>query len=261
MAKTVFEIVNARYAYLSRTIRSLEKKLALCPEGSVNVRPDRGGHAYFHYKKGTFKYLNRNNSELIKQLVQKDLIVRALKASKKEASVLQKFISNYPQEVAEDLFDNLPDSRKKYASPLFLGNEEYARYWLSIPFVPKGFDKDAPSYYTLKGERVRSKSEVIIADRLYTKGIPYKYECPLKVGKDIIHPDFTILRLSDRKILYHEHCGKMGNKTYVEDMVSRTNKYGKNGIYIGDRLFFTFESADQPLDISWLDDLIEKNYR
>ena len=28
-----------------------------------------------------------------------------------------------------------------------------------------------------------------------------------------------------------------------------------------DRLFFTFESADQPLDLSWLDEFIEKNFR
>lgn len=108
---------------------------------------------------------------------------------------------------------------------------------------------------------MRSKSEVIIADRLYAKGIPYKYECPLKVGKKIIHPDLTILRLSDRKILYHEHCGRMGNTSYAEDMICRINDYGKAGIYCGDRLFFTFESADQPFDLSWLDDFIEKNFR
>ena len=28
-----------------------------------------------------------------------------------------------------------------------------------------------------------------------------------------------------------------------------------------DRLFFTFESANQPLDLSWLDEFIEKNFR
>ncbi|MDY6339711.1 MAG: hypothetical protein SPL61_08775 [Saccharofermentans sp.] len=47
----------------------------------------------------------------------------------------------------------------------------------------------------------------------------------------------------------------------MEDMVSRVNQYGKAGIYCGDRLCFSFESSDHPLDISWLDDFIEKNFR
>ena len=53
----------------------------------------------------------------------------------------------------------------------------------------------------------------------------------------------------------------MGDKQYGEDMVDRVNKFGKAGIFVGDRLFFTFESSDHPFDISWLDDFIERNYR
>ena len=261
MTKTVFEIMDARYIFLSKTISSLKKKKDLYPEGSINIRPNVSGFSYYLYKDKSFKYLSKKDTVLIKQLIQKDLISQAIKTSQKEAAVLQKFISEYPIEVVEDLYEHLPESRKKYASPLFLNNEEYAQYWLSIPFTPKPIGEDVPDFYTQKGEHVRSKSEVIIGDRLYANGIPYKYECPLKVGKDIIHPDFTILRLSDRKILYHEHCGKMGDKSYVEDMVSRVNQYGKAGIYCGDKLYFSFESSDQPLDISWLDDFIEKNYR
>lgn len=261
MTKTVFEIMDARYTFLSKTISSLKKKKDLYPEGSINIRPNVSGFSYYLYKDKSFKYLSKKDTDLVKQLIQKDLVSKAIKTAQKEAAVLQKLISEYPREVIEDLYDHLPEGRKKYASPLFLDNEEYAQYWLSIPFTPKPVGEDVPDFYTKKGEHVRSKSEVIIGDRLYAKGIPYKYECPLKVGNDIIHPDFTILRLSDRKILYHEHCGKMGDKSYVEDMVGRVNQYGKAGIYCGDRLCFSFESSDHPLDISWLDDFIEKNFR
>ena len=116
-------------------------------------------------------------------------------------------------------------------------------------------------FYTLNGEHVRSKSEVIIADRLYAKGIPYKYECPLQIGNRIIHPDFTILRLSDRKIIYHEHCGMMDDPNYAKDMVNRINLYSTADIYLGDRLFFTLETSETPLDIRHLDELIEKHFR
>ena len=261
MTNKIADILNARNAFLFSTIKSLENKISSYPEGRINIRPNKNGFSYILHENNTYKYLNKNDTELIRQLIQKDLIADTIKKAKKEKNILQEFINKYPEESPEDLYDHLPVKRKKYAVPVFMNNDDFARYWLSLPYTPKAFGKDSPEYYTIRGERVRSKSEVIIADRLYSKGIPYKYECPLKVGEEIIHPDLTILRLSDRKILYHEHCGKIGDKQYGEDMVDRVNKYGKAGIYTGDRLFFTFETDGHPLDISWLDDFIDKNYR
>ena len=261
MTNKVIDIMNARNEYLSSTIESLEKKITLYPEGKINIRPNKNGFSYVLHEGNTYRYLNKNDNVLIRQLIQKDLIADTIKKAKNEKTILQELLSKYPEESLEDLYDHLPEKRKKYAVPVFMNNEDFAGYWLSLPYTPKAFGKDSPEYYTIRGERVRSKSEVIIADRLYSKGIPYKYECPLKVGNEIIHPDFTILRLSDRRILYHEHCGMIGDKQYGEDMVDRVNKYGKAGIYTGDRLFFTFEADGHPLDISWLDDFINKNYR
>ena len=84
---------------------------------------------------------------------------------------------------------------------------------------------------------------------------------PLKVGNKIIHPDFTILRMSDRKILYYEHCGKMDDADYKENMVERANDYSEAGIVLGDRLFYTFESDMTPLDIRTLDRITETHFR
>ena len=49
-------------------------------------------------------------------------------------------------------------------------------------------------YLTYKGEHVRSKAELIIANELYINQISYEYEKPLllKGLKKPIHPDFTI---------------------------------------------------------------------
>ena len=148
-----------------------------------------------------------------------------------------------------------------HAKPVNICDDEFAKKWMETPYRRKGFGRDAPEFYTIKGERVRSKSEVIIADRLMANGIPYRYECPLKLGKKIIHPDFTILRMSDRKILYHEHCGKIGDPQYAEDMLVRARDYNRAGILFGDRLFYTFESETVPLDVKNLDDIIRQHYR
>ena len=261
MAITVLDTMRARYRSLISTIGLLEKTRGSFPIGNLHLKTNSGYVRYYWYYNKKDKYLGKNDTELIRQLAQKDHVTKALETALQEAEILKKDIIEYPKNYVENIYDSLPDAIRKYASPLIISDEEYARQWLSKPFTPKPFAKGAPEYYTLKGERVRSKSEVIIADRLFAKGIPYKYECPVLIGNEIIHPDLTILRLSDRKILYHEHCGKMDNPDYVENMVSRVNKYAGDGIFQGDRLFLTFETADQPLDISWLDDFIEKNYR
>ena len=102
---------------------------------------------------------------------------------------------------------------------------------------------------------------MIIADRLYLNGIPYKYECPIKVGDEIIHPDFTILRISDRKILYLEHCGMLDDPKYADDLVRRASLYALEGIVMGDRLFYTFESSKTPLDVRVMEALINNQFR
>ena len=261
MANTVLDVMRARYRLLMKSINSLEAKEKELPDGSIIIRLQNRNKYYYCYNNHKQKYLNHKDTALIRQLVQKDHINKAIKAAKHEAEVLKKDIIGYPKDTMEKVYETLPEERRKYASPLILGDEEYAAEWLALPFEPKPFKKGAPEYYTLKGERVRSKSEVIIADRLYAKGIPYKYECPLKVGKEIIHPDFTILRISDRKVLYHEHCGKMSDPEYTKEIPERAIKYTRSGIFQGDKLFYTFESAECPLDVKVLDDFIEKNYR
>jgi hypothetical protein len=261
MTNTVLETMNARYNSLMKLINTLEKLKKSFPEGRLKVQNKKSGTYITLYSKGELKTLSEKDAELIKLLVQKSYVLQAIKTAKTETVALKQYISKYPDASVEQVYDNLSAGRKKYATPLILSNEDYVKQWLNEPFIPKSISKDAPRFFTLKGEHVRSKSEVIIADRLYAKGIPYKYECPVIIGGTVFHPDFTILRLSDRKILYHEHCGKMGDEGYVNDFLDRVNKFGRVGVFTGDRLFFTFESSDHPFDISWLDDFIERNYR
>ena len=254
--------MDLRCALISRTIRELEKKIEQFPEGCVYVKC-RGNKAnyYLYDKNSGEKYLNKRNKNTIALYIQKDYLQRVLRAAQTERDALMKMLELYPEVLAEDVYEQLPESRKQFATPIVLGDEEYARQWLAKSYEHKGFPSDAPVYTTIRGERVRSKSEMIIADRLWANGIPYKYECPLMIGKTIIHPDFTILRMSDRQILYHEHCGMMDNTDYSDLLVYRVNEYSHAGILVGDRLFLTFESSKTPLDVRVVDNLINKHFK
>ncbi|MCR5327924.1 MAG: hypothetical protein K6E12_03580 [Saccharofermentans sp.] len=261
MAIDISRDLNVRYELLSRSINEIEKKLELLPAGGINVKHLNRRDYYYHVTDGREKYLGPNDAQLIGSIIQKDYLKRVLKEAKRELKAIERMLKIYPETLVEDVFDLLPEGRKAHAKPINICDDAFAAKWMETPYRRKAFGRDAPEFYTIKGERVRSKSEVIIADRLMANGIPYRYECPLKLGKKIIHPDFTILRMSDRKILYHEHCGKIGDPQYAEDMLVRARDYNRAGILFGDRLFYTFESETVPLDVKNLDDIIRQHYR
>lgn len=59
----------------------------------------------------------------------------------------------------------------------------------------------------------------IIADKLNNLGIPYRYEYPMILEGNIrIHPDFTILKMPERKEVY---LGKGLYITYETSLMPR----------------------------------------
>ena len=262
MCSSIKEIIKVRNELVTRAADEVKRKIDDLPDGRINIKHIKCGTYYYHsVKEAGENFLSDNEADMIDKLIQKSYLEKVLKSLQAEKSVLEKTIKHYPETIAEDIYDQLSEERKMIAKPIVPGDEEYARRWQEKPYVKKPISDDIPVYTTMRGERVRSKSEIIIADRLLANGIPYKYECPLKVGKEIIHPDFTILRMSDRKILYHEHCGRADDSGYAEDMVKRINDYSEEGIIQGDRLFLSFETSEQPLDVRVIDRLINSHFR
>ena len=262
MTKAVRNVLSERYDLITKTIENIEKKLKALPTGWINIR-HQNGKAYYYYANAKFKerFLTKKDKELIKQLLQKRYLKEVLKAAKNELSVLSKMLNTYPANLPEEMFEKLPQELRSGVEPIILGDEQDAREWMEEPYVGKPFKDDAPVYMTIKGERVRSKSEVMLADRLFFRGVPYKYECPIMIDGIVIHPDFSMKRMSDNKVIYHEHCGKMDDPDYYSDLVERINLYNQAGIMQGDRLTFSFETSDKPLDIRVIDRLIDEFFK
>ena len=262
MNKRVNELINIRCDQIKKYISVLERKINGAPQGRISIKHINNRTYYYLVSPGANeKVLGKNDSKLIEELIQKEYLKKSLKALKRELSILDRANKHYPKLVAEDIYDKLSADRKKYVTPVVLTDEQYVSAWQNQPYKPGFIPKDFPYYLTMRGERVRSKSEMIIADRLYLNGVPYKYECPIKVGNEIIHPDFTILRISDRKILYLEHCGMLDDPKYADDMVRRASLFALEGIIMGDRLFYTVESSQNPLDVRVLDVMIQNQFR
>ena len=142
--------------------------------------------------------------------------------------------------------------------PIIPDTETYAQRWLSETYEKKGFRPDDAEYFTKSGIRVRSKTELIIADMLDARGIPFYYERPLYLrGVGTIHPDFTVLNKRSRKMYFWEHMGMMDEDNYREYALEKINHYIMNGYLLGIDLILTHETASRPVKTQVLEKIIE----
>jgi len=76
------------------------------------------------------------------------------------------------------------------------------------------FRPEGKYFTTLKGEKVRSKSEQYIADWLFRNSIDYEYERKERVSKSAFHPDFFIPSAN----VYLEHVSNLSYPTFWKEM-------------------------------------------
>jgi hypothetical protein len=99
--------------------------------------------------------------------------------------------------------------------------------------IPHGgaFLEEGLVHRTTRGELVRSKSEVIIADMLASLGLPYGYEQPFKCPDGSVrYPDFTIDDAETGRRLLIEHLGMMDRPDYVRRWKAKEEWYRKAGV-------------------------------
>ena len=109
---------------------------------------------------------------------------------------------------------------------------------------------------TVRGELVRSKSEVIIANALYYNGLDYEYEPELVLEGRIKRPDFKIVDGDTGDVWYWEHCGMMSDAKYAKRWADKEKFYAKNGIKQGQNLIVTEEFAGEGLESDKIDEMI-----
>ena len=84
---------------------------------------------------------------------------------------------------------------------------------------------------TERGTLVRSKSELVIADKLYSRGIDYTYEQRLVLGSGKVrYPDFTIEDHASGMVFYWEHLGLLNDSNYRARWKRKRKEYVASGI-------------------------------
>lgn len=267
--KTIKDLITKKLEAIEQVLQKARLSLAKAPDGNLRIarKQDSRGIVHPQYyvvtQKGDTKgtYLPQSKIDTAKKIAQRDYDQKVVEVASQLKKILGDFLSTLPSQSVSHLYTDNPE-RRQLITPYILTDEEYTQQWLTQPYNPKPFNFDAPEIYTEKGERVRSKSEKIIADKLYSMGIPYRYEAPVKIKKHreilTFYPDFTILDVSNRREIILEHFGMMSNPEYAQKTVGKLNLYGKNGWFPGKNMMITMETENTPLDTKVLVKTLEE---
>ena len=108
------------------------------------------------------------------------------------------------------------------------------------------------------GTKMRSKSEVAIANELINREIPYIYEKPLFVNNHLMHPDFMFYSYSRMKPMIWEHAGMIGDEGYRSGFEKRMDQYMRGGFAPCVDVILTFDTTDGRLDTRIIDAIIDE---
>ncbi len=225
--------------------------------GKLRVTSSHGIPQYRFVKDGSScaQYLPAIEKEKIAMFAQReyDETLKAQLIQMKKR--LNRFLKTYDPGSISDLYSNMCEGRKKLVTPVTPTDEMLIDIWMATYKGCLNPYEEAPYIKTNRGECVRSKSEKILADYFYIKGIPYQFEPMFKqLSGKIVYPDFALLNLRKRKTYYWEHLGKVDEKDYASRNFEKLMDYEESGLIIGQNLIVTMETRERPLDIK----LVEK---
>lgn len=259
---SVREEIFQRKMQLNLAIDYVERQLKHIQPGTLRISNRNGIKQYYHRKEASDtigKYIRKQDYERAVELAQQDYNQKILKALKKELEIIESFNAEYKPDNLAQVYLSLHENRKELIQPLILTDEEYVRQWKSVEYSKMGFRDNMPEYYTDEGERVRSKSEIIIANKMTKKTVPYRYEYPIELSDyRVVHPDFYCLNVRTRKEYIWEHFGMMDQPDYAISAVKKIEAYEKEGYYIGVNFIATFETTESPLNMILLEKTIDE---
>ena len=276
------ELIQKRLEEIASQSKSLEKAVRTSPEGKLRISSSRNKARFYQVKENENsqgRYLRRSEKKLAEKLAQKDYDKEVLKLLRMEEKALSKAAGYYENAVKrisamgqkekkaasaeffsgpeELVWANTLEARRSLIKPAILDAETFAQDWMSGQYKKSDYPIDE-GFRTRSGILVRSKTELIIADMLDIRGIPFYYERPLHLkGWGDVYPDFTVLNKRTRRTYYWEHMGMMDDDDYRDKALEKIIHYILSGHALGIDLILTHETLSRPIKTQVLERTIE----
>ena len=258
------ERIEEQLKEIDQLISKSERRLAKLkdlPDKRVGTCKSNGCDQYCWIDKGSKKrcYARASEMTLIKKVAQRDYEQKVNVKLKRIKANLENFLMKDDISEIEMIFERMSVARQKLIIPIIEPDEQFVKRWKEVTYEPMGFEKGEAVFCSDNGLRVRSKSELMIANALEKVGIPFRYEYPVKLkSMGNVRPDFMCLNIRTRKEYIWEHFGRMDDMGYVNRNVPKINDYAKSGYYSGENMIMTFETSQHPLSSGTIKSVIEK---
>lgn len=243
---------------LTQRILHLEKIYKALPDGSLSIGHSDGCYKWFHSYNHQCHYIKKNDVELAKKLAVKKYLELKIQLLKNQKSLMDTNARRiYP---AQQKLDKLLNDAgyMDLLSDYMCNFSEESSIWMKEDYPKNTSYPEALVHQTVGGIMVRSKSESMIAISLAENGIPFRYENLLEIDGITVAPDFTIMHPITGKIFYWEHFGLIDNPKYLHEFTNKIKTYSTDGIYLGDNLIATFESQNNPLSYTTINNTINQ---
>jgi hypothetical protein len=258
------EHIYQEYKAINRNIDLCRRKLIKFPEGRIECFNNGGYVKWYRIGPSGREYICKKDRKLAAGLAAKKFCELQLTALEEEKSMLEDYIRRCKddQEKIRLLFD-----REKECAELVGGtvpiqdlNDEIMK-WAAAEYERSDMYAEKLVCRTMSKIKVRSKSEMIIANALTVNGIPFRYEEALHIGESTYYPDFTIKHPITGMIYYLEHLGLADRPDYMLHNLGKIETYMSEGIIPTRNLICTFETADSPLDSDYVQRIIELYFK
>lgn len=201
----------------------------------------KGGDGFRHSV-----YLKKSSLKQETELIEKYCAAKALPVLRKALTATAD-PQNYSRQELQEVFETFYSCFEKYTPKQYLPDRVLIQKWLSA-HVERDYRTEGLRFRTARGDMVRSKFELMIADVLYALNIPYQYEVPAKFNNRQYLPDFSLLDIVQGRIIYLEAFGMMDNRDYTMNCLNKLKNYEAAGIYPGEKLIVVYDSPEVPFE-------------
>lgn len=234
------------------------QRLAALPEGKLQLVTVKGKKYYRRLEDGEYVYVGKQERSDIGKLQHRRFWETMLKNVKINQKLIKDYLHYWRSTDPAEVMACLPKAYQCEVSSVFPKAADFDG-WATSPYDKSEVRPDKLRHKTLKGDLVRSKSEAIIANLLYDRKIPYRYEENLLLENELIAPDFKIAVRTENRFKLLEHCGMIDDVIYRERFKRKLVLYLLNGYIPWRDVFFTFDTVDGSIDTGAIQQMIE-NY-
>jgi len=230
-----------------KKLEVINKELQIMPDG--HLAESRG----FYYHAINKKRIGiTKNPDFIRLLCRKKFL---LAYKKQLENNLSKPISKFDYTSPIEMICTFPGFYQKLPIDYFY--HPSIKDWLeNPPYRENTYKLEEKTYTSNSGKEFRSKSEVMIANSLEERNIPYHSDVEIvKWPGEQIYTDFIIKKPFTGEIILLEHFGMLHEPSYAKRMDKKMNIYLKKGYIPFETIIYTYE-ADMR-NIQWLKDLID----